>query len=165
MRDRSAPSSRTTSTATSGTAPATVAVAAPNSKFYFDVTTGIGNATWRLIDPFGNILFSNGFSTDNDTLTLSQPGTYFLVLEGRRNAGAGSVNYAFNVVPDVASSTPLTIGNTVNASIGVPGESDDYTFTLGSPARLNFDVLGDFPNFTWTLVGPEIGRASCRERV
>src|SRR5207248_707599 len=55
-------------------------VAAANSKFYFDSTTGIGNATWRLIDPFGNILFSTNQSTDVDTLTLPQTGIYFLVI-------------------------------------------------------------------------------------
>ena len=95
------------------------------------------------IDPFGNILFSTNQNSDVDTLTLAQPGTYFLVIEGRRNAGAGSVNYAFNVVPDVASSTPLTIGNTVNGSISVPGESDDYTFTLGGATRVAFDTFTD----------------------
>ena len=129
-------------------------VAAANSTFFFDVTTGLGNATWRLIDPFGNLDFSSGFSSDVDTVTLPQPGTYFLVIEGRRNSGNGSASYAFNVVPDLQSSTPLTLGSTVNASLSVPGESDSYTFTLASAGRLNFDVLGDFPNFNWSLVGP-----------
>ena len=57
------------------------------------------------------------------------------MIEGRRNAGPGAASYAFNVVPDVASSTPLTLGSTVNSSIGVAGESDDYTFTLAGALR------------------------------
>lgn len=129
-------------------------VAVAGSKFYFDVITGVSNASWRLIDPSGNVLFTNGFSTDNNTLALSQTGTYFVVVEGRRNAGNGSAPYVFNVVPDVASSTPLTLGTTVNASIGVPGESDDYTFTLASAARVGFDTLTDNGNLQWSLTGP-----------
>jgi len=129
-------------------------VAAANSQFYFDTVTGIGNATWRLIDPLGNVLFDNGFTTDHDTMNLTVPGTYSIAIEGRRNAGVGSVPYTFNVVPVTPSSTPLTIGAAVNSSIGVPGESDDYTFNLVVPTRVAFDVLGDFANFTWTLIGP-----------
>jgi hypothetical protein len=129
--------------------------AGANSRFYFDSTTGITNATWRLIDPYNNVLFSTNQSNDVDTQLLAQPGTYFLVIEGRRNAGAGSVPYAFNVVPVTVASAPLTIGTTANGSISVPGESDQYTFTLASPAKLAFDVISpDNGNFTWTLVGP-----------
>src|SRR5207245_2853528 len=82
------------------------------------------------------------------------PGTYFLVLEGRRNAGAGSASYTFNVVPDAVTSTPLTLGNTVNGNISVPGESDDYTFTLAGAARLAFDSLVDSGTIQWSLTGP-----------
>jgi hypothetical protein len=125
-----------------------------NNKFYFDVTTGINNASWRLIDPFGNVLFTNNFVTDNDTITLPQTGTYFVVVEGRRNAGSGTVPYVFNVQPVNNSNTLLTFGTTVSSTIGVAGESDDYTFTLGAPVRVAMDVMTDSAAFQWSLHGP-----------
>jgi hypothetical protein len=32
-------------------------------RFYFDVTTAVSNATWRLIDPFNNVVISSGLET------------------------------------------------------------------------------------------------------
>src|SRR2546428_657790 len=77
--------------------------AAAVDRLFFDVQTGVGTATWRLIDPFSNILFSTSFDTDVETLTITQPGTYTLALEGRRNA-SGSAAYTFNVQPVVDGS-------------------------------------------------------------
>ena len=42
------------------------------SPIFFDVTTAISNASWRLVDPFDNVLFSTNLNQDQDTLTLAQ---------------------------------------------------------------------------------------------
>jgi hypothetical protein len=49
--------------------------AGSGDRFYFDVTAGVSNATWRLLDPFNNVVASTGFGNDIDTLTVTRPGT------------------------------------------------------------------------------------------
>jgi hypothetical protein len=52
--------------------------AAAGERFFFDVQARSGaiNATWRLIDPYGNVLFNSGFNntiaSDVDVLTLAR---------------------------------------------------------------------------------------------
>ncbi|HEX4999488.1 MAG TPA: LEPR-XLL domain-containing protein, partial [Terriglobia bacterium] len=129
-------------------------------QFLFDVTTGIGNATWRLIDPFNNTLFSTNFNSDVSTLTLANTGTYVLILEGRVNSGTGAANYTFNVSPQgnqppqPFTGTPLTLGATVSDTISVAGEVDSYIFTLAGVTRVHFDSQTNNNNFNWSLVGP-----------
>jgi hypothetical protein len=121
---------------------------------------GSGNATWRLIDPFSNVLFSNNFSTNIGTVTLTQPGTYTILIEGRFNAGSGTAAYTFTVVPQgnqpqvPFSGSPLTIGSVINGAISTSGEADPYVFTLGTTTRLHFDSLTDNGSLNWSLAGP-----------
>ena len=97
-------------------------VATPNSKFYFDVTTSIGNATWKLLDPQGNMLFDSGFGSDVDTLNLANPGVYTLVIEGRRNGGQfGAV--CVQGCTRHHHSTALTLGATVNGASAFPAKA------------------------------------------
>src|SRR5262249_26386824 len=61
--------------------------ASAGDRFFFDVLarTNPGSSNWRLIDPYGNVLFNtlfNGANPDVDVLTLTQPGTYTLLVEG-----------------------------------------------------------------------------------
>jgi hypothetical protein len=112
------------------------------------------------VDPFNNVLFSSSFNSDQGTLTLSPAGTYFIIIEGRRDSGTGTANYTFNVAvqgnqpPPPLTGTPLAIGDLVSAAIGVPGEIDAYVFTLPAAARLYFDSMTDTGSIFWTLVGP-----------
>jgi small nuclear ribonucleoprotein (snRNP)-like protein/putative NADH-flavin reductase len=128
--------------------------AAAGDQFFFDVQTGIGNATWRLVDPFSNIVFSTSLNSDVNTLTLAQAGTYTLMLEGRRDAGSGSAAYAFNVQPVADGNSTLTIGATVSGTIDETGERDHYNFTLAAATRLAFDSFTNNSNINWSLVGP-----------
>jgi predicted RNA-binding protein associated with RNAse of E/G family len=129
-------------------------VPAGGGRYYFDVTASPGNATWRLIDPLGNVRFSHDIGTDQDTLALPLPGAYHVVVEGRYNAGAAAANYAFNVHPVVDGDAPLALGATAAGAIGVPGEADRFTFTLAAPTRVAFDSLTDDFRLSWGLVGP-----------
>jgi hypothetical protein len=75
-------------------------VATPGSQFFFDSrsVTG-GNANWRLMDPFGNVVFqSTNAVTDVDTLTLTAGGTYFLLIEGLIS-NTSAVSYSFALQP------------------------------------------------------------------
>src|SRR5262249_49573863 len=69
--------------------------------------------------------------------------------------GGGPDQYTFNVVPVHDGSGSLTLGATVNGSIGTPGEQDHYSFTLAQPSLLYFDALTNDNTLRWDLVGPE----------
>jgi hypothetical protein len=56
--------------------------------YYINITTGIGNGTFRLVDLYNNVLISTNLNSDTDTFALPRTGTYVLVLEGRRDSGS-----------------------------------------------------------------------------
>src|SRR5207253_695508 len=128
--------------------------AAAAQSFYFARLSGTtSNAWWRLIDPYGNVLFSTFLSNEVGRLTLKIGGTYTVLVEGFiSDTGAGS--YSFNVVPVAEPTRPLTLGSLVNATLGAPGEKDGYTFTLSANTLLYFDSLTNSANIQWSLVGP-----------
>ena len=65
-------------------------------------------------------------------LTLAQPGTYTLLLEGATTFNTGTAGtYTINVQPAPINAAPLILGDRVNDAIGIAGEQDRYTFTLG----------------------------------
>ena len=93
-------------------------------------------------------VFEDSGVVNLEPLTLTRPGTYTLLMEGRyfettpstysvvlTPQGTGSV-------PAFPTGTPLTLNGIVNNSIGAAGEQDVYTFTLSGAASLYFDVLG-----------------------
>ncbi|MFN0054155.1 MAG: putative Ig domain-containing protein [Planctomycetales bacterium] len=131
--------------------------AAAGDRFFFDVTarTGGSGSKWRLVDPYGNLLFTSGFDTttsfsDVDVMTLSKGGSYTLLLEGAINATAAD-GYTFNVQPASRSSQAMALGSVVGGSIGLAGEQDQYTFTLAAQALAYFDSLTANGSLTWTL--------------
>ncbi|SMP79595.1 YD repeat-containing protein, partial [Neorhodopirellula lusitana] len=113
---------------------------------------------WRLIDPFGNEVFSNYFTSVFDR-TLTQTGTYYLLVEGD-SLEKGATNYSFAIQSlgndgiDPPTGTPITLGSVVSSDIAVTGEQDVYTFTLTTVSNLYFDSLSDNSSLYWTLVGP-----------
>jgi RHS repeat-associated protein len=127
---------------------------AAGDRFFFDAQAASGPVgTWRLIDPWGNSLFTKPFSSDEDTRVLTQTGTYTILMEGTLGA-TGTTNYTFNVQPVTITTQALTLGNTVSGAIGVTGEEDRYTFALGSPSLVYFDSLTNQVRVRWSLTGP-----------
>ena len=114
-------------------------------QFYFDSQSSTVSAYWRLLDPYGGVVFGPSyFLYDVDVLTLELSGTYTLLLEGYVY-GSTPESYQFNVEPrghtdlPPLTGTEIAIGSTVNGEIATPGQQDDYIFTLTGPARLYFD--------------------------
>ena len=136
---------------------------AANQVVYFDVQarTGANSAVWRLVDPFGQMLFVNSannatnltFSSDVGPLTLSQPGNYTLLLEGSISDTTPGT-YTFNVQPVTDETIPLVLNMTITEAIDEPGEQDHYTFTLTGDTQLLFDSLTNNNSLTWSLTGP-----------
>src|SRR5262249_30713900 len=122
--------------------------ASAGDKYSFSRTAGSGapNATWRLLDPYGGVLFSSALTTAQGPLTLAASGSYTLLVEGAlADTGTGSytlsVSFQGNVPPSPPAGTPLTLGATVSGSLTVALQQDRYTFTLAASALLSFDSL------------------------
>ena len=64
--------------------------AAAGDRFFFDGQGGTANssATWRLVDPYGAIVFSTAFFQDVNNLTLNIAGTYTLLIVGAATGAA-----------------------------------------------------------------------------
>jgi RHS repeat-associated protein len=81
------------------------------SYFFALQTTGTpptNTANLRLVDPYGNVLFSNPSATDPRALTLAQAGTYTLLVEGAIDA-TGTTAYTLSVTTVTSPpSQPLT---------------------------------------------------------
>jgi YD repeat-containing protein len=124
--------------------------------FFISQQTGFANLSERLVGPAGNSVFVGLNAFQNvGPLTLSQAGTYTLLVEGVVGNGSGGINYTVNAVP-VHDPAPvaLTLGSTVSGQVGSAGEQERYTFTLTAAANLYFDSLTNDGNLLWTLTGP-----------
>ncbi|NET39337.1 MAG: RHS repeat protein, partial [Cyanothece sp. SIO1E1] len=121
-------------------------------QFFFDFQAreGANNAAWRLIDPYGNIIFGQNFNQDIDTLTLEKTGIYSLLIEGFIR-DSGSSSYSFNVEPVVNTLQALEFGSTISNTISL-GEQAQHTFSLSQDATLYFDSLTDTRNITWSVL-------------
>jgi uncharacterized protein (DUF697 family) len=111
------------------------------------------NCYWRLIDPYGGVVFWGSFNTDQGPIGMSATGIYTLVIDSYYlESGDGA--YTFNIRPVVDGSQALTLGTIVNGSISSPAQRQNYSFTLGSATRLYFDSLTNVTTLRWSLSGP-----------
>ncbi|TKB72677.1 MAG: LEPR-XLL domain-containing protein, partial [Nitrospira sp.] len=130
---------------------------AVGDKLYFNWQgpDGFVNATWRLIDPFGNQVFGpTNLSTDVDVVTLTQTGAYLLLIEGAIG-NTTPVGYAFTAHRATEDIAAFTLNAITNGTISSPGQVDRYTFTLSQASRLYFDNLTVDSGFNWSLSGPK----------
>jgi len=102
--------------------------------FNYESSSGLNNTYWRLLDPYGSVVFSASLFTDQGPLLLSSPGTYTLLVEGYySDPGIGF--YSFNVLTVSDGLQALTLGNVVSGAIATPGQQQQYTFTLPGAAE------------------------------
>ncbi|MDH4094617.1 MAG: LEPR-XLL domain-containing protein, partial [Betaproteobacteria bacterium] len=128
--------------------------AAAGDRFYFDAQDVSGSAYWRLLDPYGGVVFGPTPSYwDVDVLTLEASGSYTLLLEGWVYSSTPE-SYAFNVQPVSDEAAVLAVGAPVSGSIAHAGQVDRYSFTLGAATQLYFDALSADPSISWSLSGP-----------
>jgi hypothetical protein len=137
--------------------------ATAGSRIYVDMfsTNGVGNGSWRLLDPYLNVLTSSSERTDRGPLTLNLTGTYTLLTEGYFDDTTAQP-YRFVVVPVSDSAQTLTIGALTSGSIDGPGQSQQYLFSLATPATLYFDSRTNHGSIRWTLDGPTGRRVNSR---
>ncbi|HEY7599210.1 MAG TPA: hypothetical protein VH741_04715, partial [Candidatus Limnocylindrales bacterium] len=122
------------------------------ARYYFDMQSiANGDARWRLINGYGDDVFSAGLGNDVDVVALAA-GSYTLLLEGRSYNTASNA-YQFNVQPVVDETAALALGQRVDGAIAHAGQTDRYSFTLTESRQLYFDVLSD-SRLDWRLDGP-----------
>ena len=137
--------------------------AVAGDQFYFQrvARVDLANAYWRLLDSYGNQVFSQGFTdvgTPAAPVRLSATGTYTVLLEGSIG-DTGSGSYAFNVVPEghvpppAFTGTEMNLGDLISGNI-VANTTTNYVFSIANPARVVFDTQTNSPSVTWTLQGP-----------
>ena len=82
-------------------------------QFYFAALAQAGgSATWKLLDPSGNLVFDQGFG-DAGLVTLPLTGSYLLVLLDENNDYAPPLTYTFNLFADVpAAPVPAVTADT-----------------------------------------------------
>ena len=138
------------------------AASAGDSVLFDWVSRTGGNPYWRLLDPFGGLVFGPSyFNSDQGPLTLQLTGDYTLLLEGRTGETA-PVSCAFSVALQGNTPIPaltgdaLTLGARVDGTLSAAGEVDTFVFTVSAPTRLYFDALEPSNNyyFRWSLLGP-----------
>src|SRR3546814_8750726 len=71
-------------------------------RFFFDALSAVNGVRWRLIDPFGNLVFNQTTLNDNDGQLLDYTGTYTLLIEGVVSQGT-IAGYSFAVHPEIGS--------------------------------------------------------------
>jgi hypothetical protein len=162
LRDVGAAAVLTPSTTTSGTLTAATESklyrisATAGERYYFDYISSSGAVpTWRLLDPFGNLIFGpTNINADAGLLTFASTGDYLLMVEGAI-ASTGSTTYNFNVQKVTDDTAVLPLNTTITGNIAHPGQRDFYTFTLGSSKRMYFDALTNNASLIWSLSGPQ----------
>ena len=124
-------------------------------EFYFDVESAsdVTNTNFKLIDPFGQVVFVSNRLNDQPTTIIPRSGTYTLSVEGRAS-NVDADTYTINIVPVVERTTALTLGSQINDAIATPGERVAFTFDLTDDGLLYFDSLTNNPDIVWSLAGP-----------
>jgi YD repeat-containing protein len=123
---------------------------APGQQIDYDATTpSMGGQQVQLFDPFGNAVFNSNWSNDQGPLTLTQTGTYTLLLSGN---GAATGTYGFQVL-NAADQAALTLGTTTSGTLNPGTSTAIYRVSGTAGQRLLFHSLAA-GNASWILYDP-----------
>jgi YD repeat-containing protein len=124
---------------------------------YFHALGTDPNGTWKFSEigstSPANYLNSNPLNSDFQ-VTLTQSGTYTLVLLGQQSSGA-PVNYSFQVTAPATPTKQLSLGATIQGNISQLGGTVTYTFIGRVGQRLVYNALqSGSPNISAVLTSP-----------
>src|SRR6266568_3411557 len=139
-------------------------------QFFFDSLSATGGETyWRLLDPYGEVVFDRTAMTaaDPGLKSLNYTGTYLLLIEGRVNT-SGTASYSFkadrtgNVPVTLASGAAYTVGSLQSGILATAAQQDTYRFTLTTDTRVYFDALTSNASLKWSITGARTPLAAPR---
>ncbi|WP_013334653.1 putative Ig domain-containing protein [Gloeothece verrucosa] len=120
-------------------------------RLYFDVLNQAGYyalTSANLYSPSGrNILSRWLYDQDPDPITLTEAGTYRLVIDGN---GENTENYSFSLL-DIGLTTTINLDTDITGQLEPGRETHFYKFTANAGQRLYFDSLSSSSNTNWTL--------------
>jgi RHS repeat-associated protein len=135
----------------------------PGGRVYFDSLGASNNIRFKLVSPSGAEFGSNTWNaanpatywnptdTDSAPTTLTESGTYRLIVDGSDSA-TGS--YTFRL-QDVGAAATLAVGTPTPGTLDPGNETELYKFTGTAGQTLNFDVATPFGSSAdWILYGP-----------
>lgn len=134
----------------------TFTLAAP-SRLYFDSLTNSYQARWSLTGPPGEVVQNRSFSSSDgaslysgSALLMLPAGTYQLDV-----SGTASESYEFTL-HDTATTSTLTIGTPVSASLNPGRQSHLYKFnaTAGTEVLFDIDTTDLYANLGWQVFTP-----------
>jgi hypothetical protein len=128
---------------------------AAGQRLYFDGLSAPSGANVQVLDPSGNNVVSISSTNDGTPFTLTEPGTYHLIVTNGATATASP--YSFRLL-DVAAQPTLPLDGSTQ-SVALPAmASAVYTFTgtAGESVFLNDLTSNASPYYAarWTLYGP-----------
>ncbi|BAY73413.1 hypothetical protein NIES23_62410 (plasmid) [Trichormus variabilis NIES-23] len=102
-------------------------------------------------DPNGKVILNNeDADSDKTPFTLTESGTYRLILDGLTdNTG----DYSFNLI-NASAATEITLGTTVTDTLTPGLQTHIYQINGTAGQQLYFDSLAANSNATWSLYGP-----------
>ncbi|MEG3928593.1 putative Ig domain-containing protein [Microcoleus sp. T3_D1] len=135
----------------------------PGQRVFFDSFDASSGIRFKLVSP-GGAEFSNNTwnaangnanwnaaNTDWPPATLTESGTYRLIVDGDNNA-TGNYNFRLS---DLTTAASLIVGTPTPGTLDPGNEVELYKFTGTAGQRLNFDVAVPFGNSAdWILYGP-----------
>ena len=124
-------------------------------QFFFDVleASDTQNSLYRLIDPYGQTVFTSTRMLDTAAVRIPADGRYTLLVEGwRGNQDADT--YRLNIVPVTTRQVSLTLGQIETETLANPGETIEYAFDLSQEGLLYLDALTNEASLQWSLSGP-----------
>jgi len=123
-------------------------------RLYYDALDADTDSTVvRIVSPGGAELFgtSANAETDRGPFTLTQAGTYTLILDG---SGAVVATYAFRLA-DLSAAGAYTVGDTLSEALDPKLETDFWQFAGTTGQRVSLQSLGAADRLaTWGLIAP-----------
>ena len=112
---------------------------------------------WRLYDPNDQSVVSGSYiRADYDgEVVLPSTGRYVLAFFG--NGADASFDYGFKVVAATATSTALTLGDTVTGTLAKPGDQREFTFSGTAGQRIAVDLLNNLSGSIRLALYDELG--------
>ncbi len=121
---------------------------------YDALANNANNLLLSLLSPSGDSISINGDTdTDSSLITLTESGTYQLIIEGFVGAASSTGDYDFKLI-DATASPVITLGTPISGTLSPGAESEFYRFTGAAGQRLTFDSLATATGASWRLYGP-----------
>ncbi len=126
---------------------------ASGEHLFLDNEQNLGDPVYyRLIGPDGNQIFDIDSYSDSGPLTLSERGTYYLLIDGESSS---SINYQFRIT-DTAYS-PLSFDTETTGSFNLAPATDAFSFAGTAGEQVTFAAFNDSNGYygaSWSLYGP-----------